>query len=127
MIFTNARVIMADCICNDVDVVIEAGKIADLTPRSQRSIGAIDLRGNYLAPGFVDLHVHGAVGRDTMEASCDAFRAICDYHTSGGTTSLQMQSAMITRAFVKIIAYSHWLRCQAQAEATASHACVPLP
>ena len=34
----------------------------------------IDLHGNYLAPGFIDLHVHGALGRDTMEASAEAFR-----------------------------------------------------
>src|SRR5262249_54294186 len=47
-----------------------------------------DLRGNYLAPGFIDLHVHGALGRDTMEASAEAFRIICDYHAGGGTTSL---------------------------------------
>ncbi len=49
---------------------------------------ATDLDGNYLAPGFIDLHLHGAVGRDTMEASAEAFQTICDYHATGGTTSL---------------------------------------
>lgn len=53
----------------------------------------IDLTGNYLAPGFVDLHIHGAVGRDTMESSTEAFRAICQYHASGGTTSLLLTTA----------------------------------
>src|SRR5262249_26787888 len=53
----------------------------------------VDLEGNYLAPGFIDLHVHGAMGRDTMEASPKAFRAICDYHASGGTTSLLLTTA----------------------------------
>ena len=48
----------------------------------------VDLENNLLAPGFIDLHLHGAVGRDTMEATAEAFRAICDYHASGGTTSL---------------------------------------
>ncbi|MFN2475513.1 MAG: N-acetylglucosamine-6-phosphate deacetylase [Chthoniobacterales bacterium] len=92
MIFTNGRVVTPDGICDDVDVVIQAGKIADLTPRSARA-EAIDLRGNYLAPGFVDLHVHGALGQDTMEASVDAFRAICAYHASGGTTSMLLTTA----------------------------------
>jgi N-acetylglucosamine-6-phosphate deacetylase len=92
MIFTNARVITAGGIRDDVDVVLEGEKIAELAMRSARS-GAIDLGGNYLAPGFVDLHVHGAVGRDTMEASADAFRAICNYHASGGTTSLLLTTA----------------------------------
>jgi N-acetylglucosamine-6-phosphate deacetylase len=53
----------------------------------------VDLRGNYLAPGFIDLHVHGALGHDAMEASEEAFRAICDYHSSGGTTSLLLTTA----------------------------------
>jgi N-acetylglucosamine-6-phosphate deacetylase len=53
----------------------------------------IDLKGNYLAPGFIDLHVHGALGCDTMEASFEAFRAICDFHASGGTTSLLLTTA----------------------------------
>ena len=53
----------------------------------------VDLAGNYLAPGFIDLHVHGALGRDSMEASAEAFRAICDFHAKGGTTSLLLTTA----------------------------------
>jgi N-acetylglucosamine-6-phosphate deacetylase len=53
----------------------------------------IDLNRNYLAPGFIDLHVHGARGRDTMEASAEAFRTVCDFHASGGTTSLLLTTA----------------------------------
>jgi N-acetylglucosamine-6-phosphate deacetylase len=87
MIFSNARLIFPDGIRDGLEVVVERGKIAEIRERSS-SGDAIDLRGNYLAPGFVDLHVHGAVGRDTMEATPDAFRAISDYHASGGTTSL---------------------------------------
>jgi len=54
---------------------------------------AVDLQGNYLAPGFIDLHIHGAMGHDAMEASAKAFRAICDYHATGGTTSLLLTTA----------------------------------
>src|SRR6266403_1118186 len=53
----------------------------------------VDLAGNYLAPGFIDLHVHGALRRDSMEASAEAFRAICDFHARGGTTSLLLTTA----------------------------------
>src|SRR5438105_2630036 len=87
MIFTNGRVILADTIRDDLDVEIRDGKIAGLHSRG-RGPDAIDLSGNFLAPGFVDLHVHGALGRDTMEMSLESFRAICDYHARGGTTSL---------------------------------------
>lgn len=50
----------------------------------------MDLRGGFLAPGFVDLHIHGAMGRDTMEARLDAFREITEFHLHGGTTSLTL-------------------------------------
>ena len=95
MIFTNARLIFPDGIRDGLEVVVEQGKIAAICERSlaHREHEIIDLNGNYLAPGFIDLHVHGALGRDTMEASAEAFRSICDFHASGGTTSLLLTTA----------------------------------
>ena len=95
MIFTNARLIFPDGIRDGLEVVVEEGKIAAIRERSvaHQKHEVIDLDGNYLAPGFIDLHVHGALGRDTMEASAEAFRSICDFHASGGTTSLLLTTA----------------------------------
>jgi len=101
MIFTNARIIFPDAIRDDVDVVVREGKIAELPTRIEPSIEAIDLGGNFLAPGFVDLHMHGGNGHDVMEANVNAFRAICDYHASGGTTSLLLTTA--TAPFPEIL------------------------
>jgi len=94
MIFSNARLIFPDAIGDGLEVVVEAGKIIAIRKQTgARGKGVVDLGGNYLAPGFVDLHVHGALGRDTMEASEEAFRAICNFHASGGTTSLLLTTA----------------------------------
>jgi N-acetylglucosamine-6-phosphate deacetylase len=102
MIFTNARLIFPDGIRDGLEVVVQEGKIAAIRPPTQKLQGTgervrgkevIDLNGNYLAPGFIDLHVHGALGRDTMEASVEAFRSISDFHASGGTTSLLLTTA----------------------------------
>src|SRR5947209_13033693 len=94
MILTNARLIFPDGIRDGLEVVVHDGKIDAIRPAARaRGKDVVDLAGNYLAPGFVDLHVHGALGRDTMEASVEAFRAICDYHASGGTTSLLLTTA----------------------------------
>src|SRR3982751_6631848 len=95
MIFTNARLIFSDGIRDRLELVVQEGKIAGIHERSaaHQKQEVIDLDGNYLVPGFVDLHVHGALGRDTMEASADAFLSICDYHASGGTTSLLLTTA----------------------------------
>jgi N-acetylglucosamine-6-phosphate deacetylase len=91
MILSNARLILPDGIRDDLELVVADGKISAVRDRSGGD--AIDLDGAYLAPGFIDLHIHGALGRDTMEATPDAFRAICDYHASGGTTSLLLTTA----------------------------------
>ncbi len=94
MIFTNARLIFSDGIRDRLELVANEGKIAAIREQTRaRGKDVIDLGGNYLAPGFVDLHVHGAVGRDTMEASAVAFRAICGFHATGGTTSLLLTTA----------------------------------
>lgn len=104
MTFTNGRVILPDAIRDDVDVVVHAGKIAHVTTRGVTTpSGKLDLGGSYLAPGFVDVHVHGAIGRDTMEASVDAFRAICGYHASGGTTSLLLTTATAPIADIVVV------------------------
>jgi N-acetylglucosamine-6-phosphate deacetylase len=95
MIFTNARLIFPDGIRDGLEIVVEEGKIAAIHERSvaHQKHEVIDLDGSYLAPGFIDLHVHGAIGRDAMEASAEAFRSICDFHASGGTTSLLLTTA----------------------------------
>jgi N-acetylglucosamine-6-phosphate deacetylase len=94
MIFTNARLIFPDGIRDGLELVVEKGKIAAIREQTHcRGKEIVDLGENYLAPGFIDLHVHGALGRDTMEGSAEAFQAICDYHASGGTTSLLLTTA----------------------------------
>ena len=94
MILTNARLIFPDGIRDGLELVVEKGKITAIRERIQAHASEVlDLYGNYLAPGFIDLHVHGARGRDTMEGSAEAFRAICDYHAGGGTTSLLLTTA----------------------------------
>ena len=42
---------------------------------------------HYIVPGFIDLHVHGAGGKDTMEAG-DAIEVIARMHAQHGTTSM---------------------------------------
>ena len=94
MILTNARLIFPDGIRDGLEVVVHEGKIDAIRPPAlTRGKDVVDLAGNYLAPGFIDLHVHGARGHDTMEGSAEAFRAICDFHASGGTTSLLLTTA----------------------------------
>jgi N-acetylglucosamine-6-phosphate deacetylase len=109
MIFKNGRLIFPNGVRDGLDLLVEDGMITGVRPQAPAMGEKIaDLEGNYLAPGFVDLHVHGAMGRDTMQASAKAFRTICDYHASGGTTSLLLTTATSPiKAIVKVLNEVH--------------------
>ncbi len=48
----------------------------------------IDAKGNYISPGFIDIHVHGGGGHDFMDGSEEAFLKIAETHAQYGTTSM---------------------------------------
>ena len=91
MTFTNAQLILPDSIERGA-LTVRNGRIAGFfrAKGSKPTKDDINLRGGYLAPGFIDLHIHGALGRDTMEATTDAFRAVTEFHLRGGTTSIAL-------------------------------------
>lgn len=48
----------------------------------------IDAGGAYVAPGFINVHIHGCVGADTMDAKRQALDAICLFQASTGVTAV---------------------------------------
>ena len=61
-------------------LLVEDGFIVEVTSRAQRAVPAgsreVDFAGGILAPGFIDLHIHGGAGHDVMEAGADALAAV---------------------------------------------------
>ncbi len=47
----------------------------------------IDAAGNFVAPGFINIHIHGCAGFDAMDDSPDALKKICEFLPSTGVTS----------------------------------------
>ncbi|HEY7312840.1 MAG TPA: N-acetylglucosamine-6-phosphate deacetylase [Gemmataceae bacterium] len=89
--FTGGTIILADRLLDGGSVTVVDLRITAVhTTPFPAPAGAkiIDLRGGYLSPGFVDLHVHGGDGADFMDGTADAFRTICRAHARHGTTSL---------------------------------------
>ena len=92
-IFTNATLVMPDRLVPHASLAVEDGRIVEV---GGSRAGGIDLEGMYLAPGFVDLHVHGGDGADFMDGTADAFRTVCRCHARHGTTSLTPTSTVAT-------------------------------
>ena len=94
-VFTNATLVLPHGVQHNATLTTENGRIAVIGETSRRG-GAeiVDLGGMYLAPGFVDLHVHGGDGADFMDGTADAFRTVCRCHARHGTTSLTPTSTV---------------------------------
>ena len=71
-------------------VVVVDGKIKEVAEGNIDVPGAveIDAKGSYIAPGFIDIHVHGGGGHDFMDGSEEAFLKIAETHAKYGTTGL---------------------------------------
>jgi len=71
-------------------VVVENGCIAQVgvDPADVTADRRTDLGGQYLAPGFVELHSHGAGGADFMDGTVQAFETACDTLLRHGSTTL---------------------------------------
>ncbi len=79
----------------DAVVVVDGPRIATVGRREQIVVPSAALRreapGLTVVPGFVDVHIHGAAGRDVMEASPEtpeALSVIAKAAAQRGTTSL---------------------------------------
>lgn len=91
-VFTNATLVLPDRLVPDSTLAVEGGCITRVG--GPAPAGAVDLAGMYLAPGFVDLHVHGGAGADFMDGTAEAFRTACRCHARHGTTSLTPTSTV---------------------------------
>lgn len=87
-VFTNGRIILADRILDGYSVIVEDGVISDVTRGNTAADKVINLGGRYLAPGFIDMHTHGAGGHDFMDGTEEAIKGACMTHLSHGTTSI---------------------------------------
>lgn len=72
------------------DCRIRGGKIAAIGSGIDRTAGPSvwDLSGYFIAPGLVDLHVHGGAGADFVTSCEDAVDGILAFHAAAGVTGL---------------------------------------
>jgi len=71
-------------------VLVEDGRVLEVSTRSAREVprGArrVEFGDTVLAPGFVDIHIHGGAGHDVMESDADALPAIEQLLAAHGVT-----------------------------------------
>ena len=70
----------------NVSLLVRDGKIAGLDTSAPVGCATVDLKGNMLVPGFLDIHTHGGGGIDVNAADAEGYAAISRFFASHGTT-----------------------------------------
>lgn len=86
----NGRILTPQGWLDNGSVLIRDNKILEVTNCDLAIIGAtlVDVKGMYILPGGIDMHVHGGGGADFMEGTEDAFRTAVKTHLLHGTTGI---------------------------------------
>jgi N-acetylglucosamine-6-phosphate deacetylase len=89
--FTAGRLLTPTDIVEHPLVLVEQGRIVEMSTRSSRQVPAgastLDLGDRWMAPGYVDLHIHGSAGYDVMDDTSEALPAIEQLLARHGVTS----------------------------------------
>ncbi len=86
LLLINADLILAEEI-SDSSILIENGKINTIADRSIETDKILDLSGLVLFPGFMDVHIHGAIGVDVNAADADDLYKMAKFLAEKGTTA----------------------------------------
>jgi N-acetylglucosamine-6-phosphate deacetylase len=87
----NATLVLPDRLIPGGAIDVGNGLIARLGPQHELAPWTgpeIDAGGHFVAPGFVDLHVHGGDNADFMDGTVQAFETVVRAHTRHGTTTI---------------------------------------
>jgi N-acetylglucosamine-6-phosphate deacetylase len=85
IILENKVVHNASLVFNKETALIE--KVVSYNMEAEAEMEVIDAEGGYLAPGMIDIHIHGGGGFDTMEASAEALNEISKVLAAHGVSS----------------------------------------
>ena len=81
----NAKIVLEDRI-EEGKVLLFSDKIEKITDNIPKGCEVIDCEGGYITPGFIDLHIHGYLGKDVCDANVDSIKTIAGGLVENGVT-----------------------------------------
>jgi len=90
LLLRNARLVLPARIAEPATLLIEQGRITRIFETGAEAITAdevIDLEGLTVFPGFIDIHIHGAAGIDTLDADAGDLARVSEFLAQHGVTA----------------------------------------
>ena len=83
----NGKIILEDRIIEN-KILLLTDKIEGIVEENAIPDGAtvVDCNGGYITPGFIDLHIHGYLGKDVCDANAESIRTIAGGLVENGVT-----------------------------------------
>jgi N-acetylglucosamine-6-phosphate deacetylase len=71
IVLSGGDIVLPDRILTGASLIVEGDRIAaiDTTQRTPSAVAVIDARERFIVPGFVDVHVHGVDGHDSLDGA----------------------------------------------------------
>ena len=98
----NAKIILEDKIeygkalilSDKIEGIVDEGDIPE-------GVEVIDAMGGYITPGFIDLHIHGYLGKDVCDATADSIRTIAGGLVENGVTGFLPTTMTVDMTVIK--------------------------
>lgn len=86
---TNGKIVLPNSVVYDKILAFDKdnGKIVGLVDSVPADSDIIDAKGNYIAPGLVDIHIHGYLGEDASDADAEGVKKIAYGIAKNGVTA----------------------------------------
>jgi len=86
---TGGKIVLPDSVVCGKSLVFDddSGKIIGVVDDIPAGASTIDAAGNYVAPGLIDIHIHGYLGEDTSDAKADGIRKMAYGMAENGVTA----------------------------------------
>lgn len=89
-VIQNGKIILPNSVVIGKSLIVKNGKIGAIlsTDAVPDDLPIFDAKSSWVAPGFIDIHVHGAVGFTFNTTNLESYTKITEAHLKHGVTSL---------------------------------------